>query len=1218
MTREKDFAPDGAGTRSRKIAPLDPLGLELDRTTLIEASAGTGKTYTITTLFARLVARGYPVESILVVTFTEAAAAELKLRIRKRISACVSAGFPSGKACGHEPHADELVAFFRGRPDADLIFRRLRLALACFDQAAVMTIHSFCFSVLKDNAFESNAYFDMELLPDSSGFFRQAAMDYFYARINDQDPLFLKFLAKQGVTPERLGEELCRALARPGIRIIPETAEFKEIWDDYRDIVKQLSEVLGRERDTVLDLIQTHKGVDKRSYSKKNLPKWLDHSLDLLTGQGDAPVFEMTEKGDPLYKFTRTRLAQKTKSGHAPPDHPFFDLCEALLVLHQAMAGNLIAVKLEFLAYLRGRLKEMKSMQGACFFDDLINDLDAALAAGDGHRLKRAVLDRYRACLIDEFQDTDPGQYAIFSRLFGTSPAEEPQRPFLMIGDPKQAIYAFRGGDIFAYLSASKASDQAFTLPVNYRSAPRLVRGVNHLFSRIPDPFGFREIPFIPVSTPDAATDRLSDGTGFVPPLNMVFISREGMGKDRSGLVKKAAALASVPDILAADILDILNRGGSAKDNSAPAEHTGSAMGFAGTDGSPDIAEALSPGDMAVLVRTNSQAEAVQQALSRANIPSFVSKTGSVFDSPEAVALFDLLSAVDNTGHTGLLKAALASPVYGWDAVKIRGLDNDERLMWQWQDRFRTYHDLWEEKGFVAMISRLFHDDAVSPAPCSLVSERSLTNFYHLIELVSRAALHQHLSRPYLVKWYERQLTPETREDAADELRLESDARAVAIVTIHKSKGLEYPMVFLPYLWAGSTGSVSKGPALYHAPDDGHRLCLDLGSPDIDAARTQMAEEERAEEMRLLYVALTRASAMCRIYWGGFAGAEASALGRLLHPDGCGDDDAMIRDLEQCAAGGEDCIESLSYDAPPDTGPYASGAAPRKNLAPEAMNRQVEINWRISSYSALISGRSPDTPVVMEDTPAPQAEQTEPIPLDAFPRGAGAGDFFHAVFESLDFTDPATIPPGVDINLDRYGFDGMGLTKTAVRAVTDILATPLSTPGKGRAFALEEISGGQRFTELEFCFDVSGFDAPGLARLFGTRPETAAYADRLAGMDILPFKGFIKGFIDLVVRHDGKWYILDYKSNHLGPVFGDYSARALDHAMAEHDYILQYHLYLVALDRYLALRLKDYDYDAHFGGIFYLFIRGMAPDRDTGVFFDCPPKDFMKGFQALI
>jgi exodeoxyribonuclease V beta subunit len=445
------------------MTPLDPFNLDLEKITLIEASAGTGKTYTITTLVARLIAQGFPIESILVVTFTEAAAAELKLRVRDRLSQCLLEPWPQDPGEAGEIPSDELARFFNDQPDPSLVRRRLAHGVTCFDQACIMTIHSFCFQTLKENAFESGAYFDMELLTDSSSFFDQVCMDFFMTRINDLDSLMLKFLAQRGVTPEAFKSGFRQVVTRPGLNIIPQKAVFSDVSDAYRELTQKIQTLLETDTQTIIGLIQGHKGVDKRSYTKKNLPSWLAISRETLAVQGRDALFVMAEKGDPLFKFTRTRLADKTKDGQAPPSHEFFDLCEGLLELSHVMETNLISLKLEFFAYFRFELERMKQRDGACFFDDLINDLAAALGGESREQLRRAVTKKYRACLIDEFQDTDPAQYQIFSRLFanpGDCDHAEKQMPFFMIGDPKQAVYAFRGGDIFAYLSASKESDQ--------------------------------------------------------------------------------------------------------------------------------------------------------------------------------------------------------------------------------------------------------------------------------------------------------------------------------------------------------------------------------------------------------------------------------------------------------------------------------------------------------------------------------------------------------------------------------------------------------------------------------------------------------------------------------------------------------------------------------------------------------------------------------------
>ncbi len=1234
------------------MIPLDPFTLDLQKTTLIEASAGTGKTYTITTLVVRLIAAGYPVESILVVTFTEAAAAELKLRIRMRLSRALAGLRAAGK------ENDDLVQFLAGMADPGLVCRRISLALTCFDQAAIMTIHSFCLQTLKEHAFETGSAFDMALLADQTGFLRQVSMDFFMARINDLDPLMLRLLAHKGITPETLARDMQPAVVRPGLCIIPAPSAFTRVCDRYRQIVVRIHACLAEDARGVADLIQAHTGLDKRSYSKKNVPVWLGAALEKCGTQGEDALFVMTEKGDSLYKFTPARMKEKTKAGADPPEHLFFDLCKELSDLYQIMETNVISLKCDFPQFYEQELARMKQHQGQCFFDDLVNDLACALNTFGKKQLISAVQKKYEACLIDEFQDTDPAQYRIFSTLFAKAPSRfGGTRPFFMIGDPKQAIYAFRGGDIFAYLAACRDSDQMFTLEKNFRSSPLLVQAVNDLFCAASCPFLFDDIGFTRVGTPDTAENRLQDNENNVAvPLQFSFVPRDDLDVDRQGYVTKQNAKFLIPKIVAGEILRDLTAGYTLLNKSG-------------------VPVPVTPGDMAVLVRTNQEAEDVHTALAQKNIAAFISKTGSVFDSPQAVALNDILWAVFRPDRISFMKAALATSVFGFSMAQLWTLSPE--VLEQWQERFQEYKQIWEKKGFIAMIMALLHSPGGLLRADAGISEREVTNLYHLVELTAQAELHRHLSMFYLMRWYQGQLFADTRDEATDELRLESDRQAVTIVTIHKSKGLEYPIVYLPYLWSG-TRPVSSRPVLFHDPDAGLQLCMDLRSTDyhgpdtagMEKSRALHTLEEKAEQRRLLYVALTRASAMCRIFWCGISGIADSALGSMVHPKGCADDTDMAADLQALVADQKNiCVQFLTSPGP-DT-PLWDEKKQLPELHARQLTRQIRPFYGITSFSALARGAAAqpggtavpdpnrasvipdpgidlsdltavtpdprtdtpnltivtpdegtDTPNPRGGTPAPKTDIAAPgehiatripvadtaICLQIFPKGAGSGDFFHAVLEHMDFQgDAAHVAACVARYLPRFGLGDPALLAPATAAVTDIVSTQLVTGPEG--FSLRNVARTDRLTEAEFLCDAHTLHLPGLADLLSIQKNRKAYAARLRGLDQGSVTGFVKGFIDLVVRVRGRYYIIDYKSNFLGDTYADYSLAAMTAAMEEHHYILQYHLYVMALYRYLTLRCKDYDHDRDFGGVLYLFIRGMHPDLPgSGVFFDRPPQ----------
>ncbi len=1195
---------------------LNPFDLDLGQTTLIEASAGTGKTYTITTLVVRLIAEGYAIDAILVVTFTEAAAAELKLRIRNRLSR-VLAGMASDGALSAEDPADELVSFMAAHPDPDQVRRRIRLALTDFDQAAIMTIHGFCLQTLTAHAFETGTSFDMVLTADASGFYRQVCMDYFMTRINDLDPLMLRCLAQKKVTPETLGRDMKPAVTRPGVTLLPLNPGFADVCDAYRDATSQIQDWLETNMQAIIDVIQSDPGLDKRSYSTRNVPNWLEAARQTLESQGKNTLFVMTEKGDSLYRFTYACLEQKTKPGARSPRHPFFDACQMLYDLYQVMEANVLAVRHAFPLFYDQALAVLKQQQGQCFFDDLVHDLDRALTQGPGRRsLIRAVQDQYDACLIDEFQDTDPAQYRIFATLFARARSRFGGfRPFFMIGDPKQAIYGFRGGDIFAYLTASRHCDQQFTLEKNFRSSPLLVSAVNDLFSADPHPFVFRDIVFNRTGTPDTTGHGLKDNTGFITPLRFDFLPRSRKDLDKNGYIAKETARRIIPDIVANAVLSDMSAGYRLVDK----------------NGTPALIDFK---DMAVLVRTNREAQDIQAALSTAKIPCYLSKTGSVFDSSQAVELNDILWAVFRPDHVGFVKAALVSSVFGFDPDELAGLS--QNAVWQWQDRFRNWKTLWESRGFIAMIQDLLHSRDGLLHPESAMDDRGLTNFYHLVELISQAALSRHLSLFYLLKWYQAQLSADTRDEAADELRLESDRNAVAIVTIHKSKGLEYPIVYLPFLWSGPRPRAGE-PLLFHDPDKDFALFLDLRGRgyqgadrgNMERAVDQQDLEDRAEQRRLLYVAVTRASAMCRIFWAGVSGVGASALGSLIHPRGCDTDEDMLADLN-LLAGNFQCMKIQVLDPEQAVLALDDHVPPPVTLSPRTVTRQIRPAFQVTSFSALVKGHPGE--IIDEEMSGSSRDEwalygvaadgtggeylDDParartvIPLQAFPKGAGAGDFFHAVLENMDFQwNLEAITACVATYLHRFGFSRDSFTAPVASAIQDVIDAPL-TAGE-TALCLREIALCHRMTEAEFFFDGTRGNGFHPADLFARTVRWKAYAENLQDQDPNRLSGFIKGFIDLVVRHQGKFYLIDYKSNFLGDTYEDYGPAAVTRAMETHHYVLQYHIYTKALHRYLSWRMNNYDPEKDFGGVLYLFIRGMHPDRPgSGVFFDRPTVGF--------
>ena len=543
------------------------------------------------------------------------------------------------------------------------------------------------------------------------------------------------------------------------------------------------------------------------------------------------------------------------------PEHPFFSACEALCTFSRDW---LIAFQKQFMAYARVALYTRKIDQRLLFFDDLIHNLDRALQGPGAERLARKIRDRYPAALIDEFQDTDLAQYRIFNRIYQGTGA-----PFFLIGDPKQSIYAFRGADIFAYLAAvTDAGDRSFTLGVNWRSDPGLIQAVNTLFSRVENPFFYRQITFSPVAPRPGGEDAFAINGHRAPFLKILFLRRDTDIPLSNGLMTKGWVMDHLPDRVAADIARLLVRGTAAE--------TGKET-MAG------------PGDIAVLVRTNHQARLMQQSLARLNIPCVLTSRESVFLSSEAMDLYHILAAIADPAGDHRVAAALCTAIFGITGDRIHDFRENE-IDWEaWVMRFRSWHTLWQRHGFIQMMQAIFFMRPEPDSPFVMArllalpgGERQVANLDHLVELLHGAVVEQHLGMPGLLRWFEMQLSASDQVPETFEMRLESDATAVQLVTIHKSKGLEYKVVYAPFLWDGHLYNNSAAPARFHDPSDS-RPMLDLGSSDMADHLALAGREEMAENVRLLYVALTRAKHHCRVVWGAVRDFETSAMAWLLH-----------------------------------------------------------------------------------------------------------------------------------------------------------------------------------------------------------------------------------------------------------------------------------------------------------------------------------------------
>ncbi len=1171
--------------------------------TLVEASAGTGKTYAISTLVVRLLLeRNLTLEQLLIVTFTEAATAELKLRVRARLREALTFS-----ETPQQSSADEnLRRIVTARGDDAACSRRLRQALSAFDDVSVFTIHGFCHRVLRENTFETGAPFAAELLKDTRPLCREVALDFWARNVSGASKNLVEVLVKSGGSPTDLARFAEFVAHKPELSIVPEALGALEPDDDA---VQRAFERARAAFDGDVFRLLTESGLHGRHYGQSGVAQWCEQLREYFRAPRATAVLPPY-----LSKFSNASIAKgKTQKTIRIPEHPFFDAVDELLTAYEEyskdMSLALISLKRQLAEFVRVEVPRRKQTSEVLSFDDLLLQVHAALTGPGGRHLAATLRRRFPIALIDEFQDTDPIQYEIFDRIYSGS-----QSALFMIGDPKQAIYSFRGADIFAYLEAARSvsEEQRLTMTTNYRSSPELVQAVNKLFLPSPYPFYFPDINYPEVSAQPNAKSTLKLQAGADPaPLSFRFIRKANKKKKEAGFELDAYfAEQTLPQFVASEIADLLGEG-------------------AQLDGRP-----VTPKDFAVLTRTNKEAFNCQRALQQLRIPAVVLGDRSVFEQAEAEALELLLTAIIEPSNPRALRTALVTDLIGFDATRLLRLDEDEGQWDRWVERFREWNQRWLGDGFVQMIRQVINTCGVAERLLVLSDgERRMTNLLHLVELLHTEAKTSHLGPSGLLQYLAAQRDPRTDIADAEQIRLESDEDAVVLTTIHKSKGLEYPIVICPSLHNGMLiHPADKHLIRFHDDEHHRRLTLDLGSEHLEDHQHEMELEAMAENLRLLYVALTRAKQRCIVYWGRFRNFEDSALAYLLHAGDVGaggpapsvstvaehlkklQNDDLLKKLQGLDPTGTRISVRECDSKDLRSTPYQPEAPAKVELQcrhVEQMRRQ-SVPWqRTASFSSLASG-SPD-PLEGRDHDTSQEATTRPpktdrITLADFPGGRSAGNFFHAVLENANFQaqDHQEL---IDSTLKKHGYSEQ-LTPIVTQSLSEVLQTEFDT-----GISLAGLSQQDRLNELEFTLAAQRGDvtSKAIAQCLSEHPSQElpqGYAKRANLLGFAALRGFLKGFIDLIFRHEGKWYVVDYKTNNLGQDYTDYGPESLATSMSDHHYFLQYHLYAVALHRYLALRQADYDYERHFGGVHYLFIRGMHPRHGAryGTFSERPPK----------
>ncbi len=1186
---------------------LDPITLPLTGQALIEASAGTGKTYTLAALYLRLLlglGRESPleVERILVVTFTEAATQELRERIRSRIQEARIA-FVLGHS--EDPFIAALLSLHQNHQRAIL---DLEFAASEMDQAAVYTIHGFCQRMLKQHAFESAASFNAELIQDDSAIVRRALLDYWRSELYSAPSDLADEILQCYSTPDKLFSQLRSYIGLADMLLEPDYSAFDLLpnWQAFCLLQDQLRQALlvvvesQEPEDDLLALIQGS-SVDKRSYSKRNLPVW--YAKLVAFAAGDAAPFEVLEK------FSQAQLEEKAKTNDVPK-HLVFEKIAAFC--YQKIDFKAV-IFCRALVAVRKNMQAEKQKHQQLSFDDLLHKLSTALDSDSGSDLIAAIRKQYPFALIDEFQDTDPAQYRIFSKLYTQTDPESVDLDtaeslgLLMIGDPKQSIYAFRGADVFTYMHARRQVTKHYTLGTNWRSSKAMISAINHLFARSPAAFIYQQdIPFYSVASSGKAGSLTMSGKP-VTALNFWYSDNE-LNNEQYLIESAAIGAAQIEKLmLQAEIKQ----------------------------------QPLNASNIAVLVRDRKEAALIQKALTQLRVDSvFMSNRENVYSVNIAKELVYLLKAVNEPSNERFMRTALATEILQLDARELFLLNQDEIAWEMLVTEFTDYRKIWWRSGVLAMLHRMLQQRCLAQRWLSEnEGERRLTDFLHLAELLQQASVELESNEALIRFLQDKRAQPEGQVQD-QQLRLDSDRSRVTVITIHKSKGLEYDVVFIPF----ASRYRKSSNKLFHREDG--QTVLDLSGKDN---RDDIQKEQLAEDLRLLYVAITRSVHACFIGMGNINLRNKSvwhqtAIGYLLTLINGTDSNEQLNLAGDI--GLSQALELLAVDNPEisiiNTAHMGLSQGdlfavnetkedvPSKNLEARLFIREINFEWRVTSYSALSKDAQhsvvPDTSnnallgeskldlEVIDEVDSIVAQVGEKT-IFSFAKGAVAGTFLHSVYEDIDFSvnDSDQIQQVLEQRLALTGYDADWLI--CLRDfVYQSLRVELDPNNPHKQFSLSSITPGNRLVEMEF---VLPFKTITQSKINSLLRQFDPLAQRAGNLVFAKVAGMLKGFIDLTLRVGEEYYVVDYKSNYLGAELEDYHLQKMQIAMIEHRYDFQYVLYTLALHRLLRTRLVDYNYDKHVGGVFYLFLRGMVVGSNTGVFFTKPDRQLIEALDQL-
>lgn len=1184
---------------------LHPLSFPLHGSRLIEASAGTGKTWTIAALYLRLVLghggehafqRALHPSEILVMTFTRAATRELSDRIRQRLTEAAGY-FRSGEVPANDHFISELIQAYPTQELQQQAAYRLSMAAQAMDEAAIFTIDAWCQRMLKEHAFDSGCLFDEELIASESSLLENAALDYWRQQVYPLDSDGFSLVTSFWNDAPALSAAVLKLVPFAGllgVRITQPLSVFiAQTLAEQEKILVGLKAGWAEKADQMMQWFAAQREASPKQFSATKLkPASLDKWLAGLKVWAQTPSLVWPDGFETAAeKLTPDALLSACNKGYEPDIPAVFNDIAPLAAQLREIEPMKHALYRHAVSVIVARAELLKRSSRQFGFNDMLQRLRAAVSGPNAAALNLRIRQQYPVAMVDEFQDTSPDQYAIFDAIYRIKENVATQGLFL-IGDPKQSIYGFRGADIQSYLAARVATTgRHYLLGTNFRSTHALVHAVNHVFLHAETnedaafaagAFRFRRaaadpMPFEAVAAHGRA-EKFVNADGDVKALNLWASANPDMKKDEY--------LYFFAEHCAEHIVTQLN---------SPQ------TGFQSTQGSQRF-QRLQAADIAILVRDKFEAEAVRSALQKRNIASvYLSDKDSVLNSDEARDVLRWLHAFANPLDDTTGRAAFATKTAKLSIAQLITLASDDEAWEACTGQLKELHSVWQRQGVLAAIRRFIH---MLELPAKLLSEvggeRSLTNILHLAELLETASM-QLDGEQSLVRWLAEQMADDSQLSDEHILRLESDAKLVKVITIHKSKGLQYPLVYLPFAVSTRVTTRMNRSFFDYVDESGVRkIDFALSQAALDAVNRARKEED----IRLFYVAVTRA---VHALWLGISSNQdkihESAFGYLLAGEttlkAAALNDALHDMSDSC-----DDIAVLNVEDLPGVSFYTRHEAQQSLVDIPEYTQEFERDWAVGSFTSLTRGMTSTSSMTrVQDSKLLEDDDTAPVSASGnsawhrFPRGAMPGQFLHEQLEwmageGFDLIESDSFDTRLTSRCQRAGWDNH--LDDIIVWLRRIVTTPL-LPANVSLIGLSTF-----LSEMEFWFPCERVNAQKIDRLcqeffLGGTPRDALGERELHGL--------LMGFADLVFEHEGKYWVLDYKSNVVGVDDLSYHQAGLASAMAAHRYDVQGAIYMLALHRLLQLRIGEaYAPAIHLGGAIFFFMRGVANEETHGCY----------------